>query len=66
MPDREAVGEWGVGMRKAGRLVVAGWPHHVIQRGLRAMNLFEDDRGTLRLLAYCRVDYFLATSPARR
>ena len=30
-------------MLKAARLVVAGLPQHVIQRGLWSMNLFEDD-----------------------
>ncbi len=30
-------------MPEAARLVVAGWPHHVVQRGLRSVNVFEDD-----------------------
>ena len=30
-------------MPKAARWVVAGLPHHMIQRGLRSMNVFEDD-----------------------
>ena len=59
-------------MPKAARLVVAGSPHHVIQRGLRSMNLFQDDADReaclgflagaaeaygLQLLAWCSITH---------
>ena len=53
-------------MAKAARWVVAGWPHHVVQRGVLSMDLFEDDAGRetyLGFLAEASEDYGLQMGP---
>ena len=59
---------YGFGMPRVARIVVSGWPHHVVQRGNNRRDVFfvDDDRrmylkllrerchaGGVRILAYC-------------
>jgi putative transposase len=39
-------------MARFSRLVVPGYPHHIVQRGVRSMNIFADDNDRRAYLSF--------------